>query len=896
MARIGTATLILALMLSWIAFPLVVGITSKDPPEVFEGSGPVLQSRIVTQSSSATFVKKGFILYNYQYVLDKIEYPIPDDSIAFGKFGPATWANLYWTTRDYQSAVKEGFTLFSNEVFQVRYTPIVDGNYFRINSTYPQLVQNFTVPSSYDHFEVKYVWLVVRVFSGSARFHAEIWNYGMISVGTSTESVNVTGPYEWWVAMKMMSPRVLNAVEAYRLDVVWEAGQGVDVKLMTDSKDADDNAQGSAKFFNTTSGFLENIAGRMLEGVLTRPVNNIYSASFGTWSKALPLQSYRVYLHGRNIPRSNIAIKVNSLNFGTGVVPEVRLSSPVGESAFWTSVQGSTSFSGGVIEISSDLVSLEQGRTSYDEDHLPPFFRPFASLTIFTDNAGKPWGEWVIGGGKWDVYVLDAYGNLCALPAERVEQRELGLKAIYTLLFYPPASPSYGFMNFTVKFDYTIEVSFLGPELYSSYSVCPLNYASWNISNAFLSFAASPHSSVTIKIGPVPRDWVLQKAYVTPGPGGGTPSVSIANDEITISKILMGASSNYSGRVEICFKADNYLESQDAFVKFIWSNIPSSLFLQNDTIRIEARAASAVPSFPPGFISIEVFGPEGVVLKQTLNQLNQSGVTTKEITLSHVGQYSVSAFYKSSDGLRVGASKNSFKALNIFVTSDKYIVPLSAPVVKVELNSSDIFSISSAKFLLTSPNGSTKTYMLERVGGRFIKELSFSQTDPYAIGRWSIAPTVHLLGGIDRRLPSASFIISDDIPPTFANITQMPKVVTFMDEVNISCVVTDKGTGVRSVWVSYSSMGLIVNVTAKLVGPNVYSAVIPEQIPFTTVSYKIFATDNSGNTSTSETISYNVGVPIWLPIIVVLAIVSIALIAWLHLRRHKLALPPPPPS
>jgi hypothetical protein len=39
------------------------------------------------------------------------------------------------------------------------------------------------------------------------------------------------------------------------------------------------------------------------------------------------------------------------------------------------------------------LISVEQGRTSYDEDHLPPFFRPFASLSVFTDNAGKPWGS-----------------------------------------------------------------------------------------------------------------------------------------------------------------------------------------------------------------------------------------------------------------------------------------------------------------------------------------------------------------------------------------------------------------------------------------------------------------------------------------------------------------------
>jgi len=432
-------------------------------PEAFEGTGPVLQSRIVTQSSLATFIKKKVILPSYQYASDKIEYPIPEDSVAFATFGPATWSSLYWTTRDYQSPIEDGFTLFSNEVFQIRYTPFVEGDYFRINSTYPSILQNFTVPSSYDNFEVKYVWLVVRVYSGSVRLHAEIWNYGMISFGTSTESVTVIGPYDWWIAMKMISPRVLDADEVYRLEVIWETGSGADMKLMSSPKDADDNAQGNARFFNTTSSNMENIAGRMLEGTLTHPASSTYSTSFSPWSRALPLQSYRIYLHARNIPRSSIVMKVNSLTFGTGEVPDVFLQFPLDELAFWTSAQGSTSFSGGIVEISSNLMSVEQSRTLYDENHLPPFFRPFASLSIFTDKASKPWGEWEIGGGAWEAYVGDAYGNLYALPADRVEQIELGLKATYPLFFYSPASPSYGFLNFTVRFDYAIEVSSRGP-------------------------------------------------------------------------------------------------------------------------------------------------------------------------------------------------------------------------------------------------------------------------------------------------------------------------------------------------------------------------------------------------------------------------------------------------
>ncbi|MEM2929584.1 MAG: hypothetical protein QW797_01820 [Thermoproteota archaeon] len=774
-------------------------IASEASPEAFEGSGPVLQSRIVMQSSLATFAKKKVILSGYQNASDKIDYPTPEDSIVFGTFSPAAWSDLYWTTRDYQSTINDGYPLFWNEVFQIRYTTFVDENYFRINSTYPLIIQNFTVPSSYDNFEVKYVWLVVRVYSGSVKLHAEIWNYGMISFGTSTESVTVIGPYDWWITLKMMTPRILKAGEVYRLEVSWETGSGLDVKIMPDSKDADDNAQGNARFFNTTSGNVENITGRMLEGVLTHPASSTYSTSFTTWSKPLLLKNYRLYFHGRNIPRSSILMKVNSLVFGAREIPEVYLALPFDELAFRTSVQGSTSFSGGAVEISSDLMSVDQSRTSYDDNHPPPFFRPFALLSVFTDNAGKPWGEWEIGGGAWEAYVGDAYGNLYALPAYGVEQREHSLKITYPLFFYSPASPSYGFLNFTVSFNYTLEVSSPGPEFYSNYTVSPLTNASWNIFNANFSFAAPPYSSVTIKIGPVPRDWVIQRAFITPGSGGGTPSVSIANDEVTISGILMGASNTYSGRAEIHVKADNYLETRAAYIRLRWINVFSSIFLENDTVRIEARAASAIPSFPAGVISIRVVGPEGVLFNQSLNQLDQNGATTGDLYLSKRGQYLVSATYKSSDGLRIGMTRAYFNVLRTSVSTDRKIVPLSSPTVTVELTSSNISLISSAKFVLTSPNGSTKIVMFDQEGGRFVRELSFPQTDPSAVGNWSITASILLINGIERQLPSISFLVSDDIPPVISNITQQPKEATFMEDVQIACIVTDRGTGVRSV-------------------------------------------------------------------------------------------------
>ncbi|MBO3810112.1 MAG: hypothetical protein FGF50_11045, partial [Candidatus Brockarchaeota archaeon] len=741
-------------------------------------------------------------------------------------------------------------------------------------------------------------WLVVRVYSGSVKLHAEIWNYGMISFGISTESVAVTGPYDWWITLRMMSPRILKAGEVYRLEVHWETGSSLDVKIMPDSKDADDNAQGNARFYNTISGNMEDITGKMLVGILTHPASNTYSTSFTPWSKALPLKNYRLYLHGRNIPRSGILMRVNSLTFGAAETPEVRLALPFDELAFWTTIRGSTSFSGGMVEISSDLMSVEQSRTSYDDNHPPPFFRPFALLSVFTDNAGKPWGEWEIGGETWKAYVEDFHGNLHALPADRVEQREFGLKVTYPLYFHPPASPSYGFLNFTASFNCSVEVSRPGPEFYSNYSVSPFSDASWNISNLNLSFTAPPYSSVTIKIGPVPRDWAIRGASVTPGPGGGTPLISIVNSDIMISGILMGASNTYSGRAEIHVKADNYLETPAAYIRFRWMGVSTPILLVNDTIRIEARAASTIPSFPPGVISIKAVGPTGVLLDQSLNQLDQNGVSTGDLHLNRAGRYLVSTTYKSSDGLRVGATRASFDVLNVSVATDRNVVPLSSPTVTIELVPSNVSLISSAKFALTSPNGSTKTVMFNQVGDKFVRELSFPQTDPSVIGNWSIAASVLLLNGIERQLPLIGFLVSDDVPPVISNITQLPREATFMEEVNITCIVTDRGTGVRSVWVAYSSGAAGGNVTAKPVGPNTYSAIIPRQPPFTTVSYRVHAIDNSGNISTSETLTYNVAIPIWLSTILILvSIIIIILIAWLYRKRRRIPppLPPPPP-
>ncbi|MGQ9479473.1 MAG: hypothetical protein ACUVQ0_05630 [Thermoproteota archaeon] len=135
-------TLFLILVSAGYWFPLL----GEASPEAFEGSGPILKSRVIAQSALTTFIKSKVILSTYQYASDKIEYPVPENSIVFGAFSSVVWSDLYWTTRDYQSPIRDGFTLFSNKVFQVRYASFINENFFTINSTYPWITQNFSSP------------------------------------------------------------------------------------------------------------------------------------------------------------------------------------------------------------------------------------------------------------------------------------------------------------------------------------------------------------------------------------------------------------------------------------------------------------------------------------------------------------------------------------------------------------------------------------------------------------------------------------------------------------------------------------------------------------------------------------------------------------------------------
>lgn len=839
---------------------------SESAPERFEGTGPVLSSRIVAKTSSETFTMKGIIQGVPGYSAGNLESAASAGSVAVGIFQSPKWSDVYWAMRNYGSSTSGEFVLFQNDVFQVRYGNYNTWKYVALNSSYPSLRQNFTVPSSSVGFTTNYTWLVVRVNSGTARFHLEIWNYGLISFGITSQSVEVSGPYDpWWVSLRMPSTRTLTN-ETYRIEAVWESGSGLEVLLIDNFRDADDRASGNAQLLNSTSSIYLNMSGLMMESVLTQPELDSYSTFFSAWQGSLRLRNLIIYLKGRNLPQSNVTASVNSTQFGKGLVPAIYLPFPFDQIGFTSTVRGSASFSGGTISFSSDLNKLNQSRVKYDRDHIPPFPRPFAYLSIKTDSVEKPWAYWEISAVDWSVRVQDAYGALHPLPATEVRQLESGLKVSYPIYVFPNAFPSYGFLNFTMALNYTIEASSNGPQFFTNYTVFPESLARWMISNPAVAFTAARGSNVTIKIDSIPNEWDIRSASVTAGPGGGIPVVLIQTGSILIRNILMGNMTSYSGSVILNMDAPNFLDTLTSYVQYRWKNSTTSFFLRGDAMRIDARASSTLPDYPPGKISLEVKGPSGSIFSQVFGQENENGVATGDIQLSLAGTHIVIATYRSLDGFRVGIFRGECGVLQVRSAIEKDRVLLSSARVSIELEPSDMGLVGSGTLALVSPNGTISGLSTDRINNKLVKTISFLQTDPSVIGNWSVIPSIVFPNGLSRDLSPLRFRVLDDIPPNITNVFQLPKETTFLDPVNVTIVVDDKGTGVNSVWISYSigDSSTRNNITAVRLRQGIYSATIPRQSPFTRVSYWVCADDKAKNSSELGPYSYEVLIPIWM--------------------------------
>ena len=95
------------------------------------------------------------------------------------------------------------------------------------------------------------------------------------------------------------------------------------------------------------------------------------------------------------------------------------------------------------------------------------------------------------------------------------------------------------------------------------------------------------------------------------------------------------------------------------------------------------------------------------------------------------------------------------------------------------------------------------------------------------------------------------------VVPTIADVTMDPASPTDADDVTISASITDDGT-IVSATLTYDNGSGDTDVTMSNTSGDTYAGTVPAQTSGTTVSYIITATDNDGNSTTSDEGSYTV--------------------------------------
>ena len=107
---------------------------------------------------------------------------------------------------------------------------------------------------------------------------------------------------------------------------------------------------------------------------------------------------------------------------------------------------------------------------------------------------------------------------------------------------------------------------------------------------------------------------------------------------------------------------------------------------------------------------------------------------------------------------------------------------------------------------------------------------------------------------------STKIIVNVDNTPPNISAVEYPSEVEENVTVKINVTVTDVGSGVDEVILSYSVDGgeTWVNLTAAAKIGDVYEAVVPGQTAGTTVQFKVVAVDEAGNVAVSQTYSYEV--------------------------------------
>ncbi|RLG67810.1 MAG: hypothetical protein DRO11_09730, partial [Methanobacteriota archaeon] len=484
---------------------------SECEPQVYTGYGSNITTSILISSEEKSFEHEG-IIEEGQDKFDIIEEIVnPKSGTVYAGFGEPIFTEAYWHLYNYGSSTSSYYVLFRNSVFRIRYQPTTRMAYQYFNATWPITRQNFTVPAAYDEYEAEYVWVVVKVPSGCKLvFHAEIWNYGPASWGTSTETVTVNGPYDWWIALKLISPRTLHSGTKYYLEIHRESGSVGTSYLLLYSypPSSQDNGVDYKMFYNDTDNKWYIETDWMLVSVLTKRESFTYQLSL---SDCGPFEVGKLQLNmlGKNIPKGTLTVKINDPVFGSTTTPKIFLTHPLVDYAFTAKISGSYTINGGTLKISTNLGSLEQSRSTYDSSHYPIFPRPFALLALFTDPTGKPSARWKISTSGWWLKIRDKYGFYHTAPNPSIEQDIENGIIKYKAKVSLPYTLCLGYISYKMELSWNYSLSTRGTNLITKFTVSPSTNATWTAFHDEFEIKAKPNSKVEIWITPIPRDWEL---------------------------------------------------------------------------------------------------------------------------------------------------------------------------------------------------------------------------------------------------------------------------------------------------------------------------------------------------------------------------------------------------
>jgi hypothetical protein len=171
--------------------------------------------------------------------------------------------------------------------------------------------------------------------------------------------------------------------------------------------------------------------------------------------------------------------------------------------------------------------------------------------------------------------------------------------------------------------------------------------------------------------------------------------------------------------------------------------------------------------------------------------------------------------------------------------------------------------------------------LMTKSDDKYVKTISLDEGD-YS---WSIE-AIDNLGNSNTEEYYLTLIV-DEAPPTITGLS-IPSAAAWGESVSISCMVSDDKSGVKSVTLYYSTNGGVSwsSISMNLIG-NRYFAAIPPQQPFARGQCYIEASDNVGNISQTNMFEYTVSLPMWIYLLVALALIVVATVFLLKIRKRK---------